>query len=115
MRKQVVVCSFCSLLAACSDPTNPRVLERVSYWRSSLAHGIPPGTTVSGAQEWFRTRHIKVYLLQRQRWLYAKVESVPDESPVSFPCRAWNIIIRIPLDTSDHTVKNDVSTVGSCL
>ena len=115
MRDFIIASVLCSPLAACSHPANPKVQERLEYWRMSLAHDIPPGTMASGAQEWFRTRHIKISFLEEQRWLYANAESVPDPSPVPFPFSAWNIIIKITIDANDRTVENDISSVGSCL
>ena len=114
-RLLIVVFSICSILTACSNRPSSRVQDRLNYWRSSLAHDIPPGTRISAAREWFRARHIKVDFLEKQRWLYANVESVPNLSRIPFPCSDWNIIIKIPIDAADDTVENDVSTVGTCL
>ena len=66
--------------------------------------GVPPGTSLSVAQEWLTQRQVKVHFLEEQRWLYGNVESVPDQSVIHFPCSDWNIFIAISVDATDHTV-----------
>ena len=111
----MAACAALSLVAACSNSTNAKVQERAAYWRALLAHDLPPGTKADVAKEWFRTRHLKASFLEAQHWVYANVESVPDGGLIPFPCSAWNIIIKIPVDANDRTTESDVSAVGTCL
>ena len=112
MRNVIIASGFCLLLAACGQSPNAKVTERIDYWRASLAHHVPPGSAKSAAQEWLRTQHLKVTFLEQQHWIYANVETIRDQT---FPCSAWNIIVKIPVSADGRTIKNDVSAVGSCL
>jgi hypothetical protein len=110
----IATIGLCLLVASCGHD-NARLQERIAYWRGSLDRDVPQGTAASTAQAWLQERGVHVELLKQQRWLYANVERVPEPGLFPFPCSQWNIIVKIPLDTQNRTVGNDVSAVGTCL
>jgi hypothetical protein len=112
MRFALVALAIATLPACTGD--NHALKERTAYWREALSQGVPTGTSREKALEWAISRNVKFEYLEQQHWLYATVEQVP-ESGVPFPCSQWNIILKITIDPTGHSVKNEVSTVGTCL
>ena len=101
------------ILTGCKNEST-KLDERVSYWESVLASDLPVGTSTDGIHKWGETHGIKFDDLKLQHWLYANVESVP-ETGIPFPCSAWNIIVKITIDSTNHSVQNNVNIVGSCI
>jgi hypothetical protein len=94
--------------------TQPQLQERVHFWRDSLAKEVPIGTNKERIMEWGAAHHFKFDYLEKQHWLYANVEAVPEKG-IPFPCSQWNIILEISIDKTGHSTNNEVSTVGTCL
>ena len=101
------------ILIACKHDS-AKLDERVSFWRNELARDVPVGTSRDEIIKWGAGRGVKFDYLEVQHWLYVNAESVP-ETGIPFPCSAWNIIIKITIDPTNHSVQNNVSTVGSCI
>lgn len=112
MRIALAILAIIALPACAGD--NDALHERVAYWRSALSHGVPNGSSREKAMEWAASRSVKFEYLEKQHWLYANVEQVP-EAGIPFPCSQWNIILKVTLDGIGHSVSNEVSTVGSCI
>jgi hypothetical protein len=100
-------------LPACAGD-NHVLQERVAYWRSALSQGVPNGSSKEMALKWAKDRKVNFDYLEQQHWLYANVEQVP-VSGIPFPCSQWNIILIVSFDATAHSVKNEVSTVGTCI
>lgn len=101
------------MLTSCTS-NNAHVKERVNYWKSELDTNIPAGTTSAKAIKWGISKNVKFDHLSSKNWLYSNVESVLNDG-IGFPCSQWNIILTIVLDANSRAVKNEVSTVGSCI
>jgi hypothetical protein len=111
---QIIAILLISLsLVACKYDT-AKLDERIAFWKNALASDLPVGTNADEIKKWGATHGVKFDDLKVQHWLYANVESVP-ETGIPFPCSAWNIIIKITVDTTNRSVQNNVSTVGSCI
>jgi hypothetical protein len=102
-----------TMLPACAGDNN-LLKERAAYWREALSQGVPAGSSTQKAMEWAASRNVKFEYLEQRHWLYANVERVP-ELGISFPCSQWNIILKVTIDSTGHSVQNEVSTVGTCL
>jgi hypothetical protein len=100
------------VLAGCKHDS--KLDKRVVYWENTLNHDLPVGTNADEIKKWGASHNIKFDHLKTQQWLYANVEIVP-ETGITFPCSAWNIIIKITIDDKNKSVKNNISTVGSCI
>lgn len=101
------------ILTACANG-HSQLQERVTFWQNTLAKEVPIGTSTERIKEWGVAHHIKFDYLELQHWLYANVEAVPEKG-IPFPCSEWNIILKISIDVTGHSTKNEVSTVGSCI
>jgi hypothetical protein len=112
MRIVLAALAIATLPACAGD--NHILQERVSYWRDALSEGVPIGSSKEAALEWGKSHKVKFDYLEQQHWLYANVEQVP-VSGIPFPCSHWNIILKISFDTSDHSMSNEVSQVGTCV
>ncbi len=88
--------------------------KRTDFWRRALDREVPVGTSAEVIERWGIAHRIQFDLLKEQHWLYANVEQVP-ESGVPFPCSQWNIIVQITLDATNHSTKNEVTNVGTCV
>lgn len=104
---------FTLLLVACANGET-KLQERLTFWRGILAKEVPIGTSAENIKKWGLTHKVKLDYLEHQHWLYANVEVVPIDG-IPFPCSEWNIILKISIDDTGHSSKNDVSPVGSCL
>jgi hypothetical protein len=102
-----------SLVLGCASDQS-KVQERIAFWKETLAREVPLGTPADQIQEWGSAHKIKFDYLEKQRWLYAIAEMIP-ETGIRFPCSQWNIILKISIDGGGRSVKNDVSAVGSCV
>jgi hypothetical protein len=100
-------------LTACAGD-NHALQERVTYWRDALSLGVPIGSSKEVALEWAKSHNVKFDYLEQQHWLYANVERIP-VSGIQFPCSEWNIILKVSLDATGHSVKNEVRQMGSCI
>lgn len=112
MRIALAALTIATLLGCAGD--NHLLKDRAAYWREALSQGVPKGTSREKAMEWAAGHNVKFEYLEQQHWLYANVEQVP-ESGIPFPCSQWNIILKVTIDTTGQSVKNEVSTVGTCL
>jgi len=104
--------AFTTLLACAGD--NHMLKERAAYWREALSQGVPAGSSKQKAMEWAAAHNVKFEYLEQQHWLYANVERIP-EPGIPFPCSQWNIILKVTIDATGHSIQNEVSTVGTCL
>ncbi|WP_026223521.1 hypothetical protein [Methylosarcina fibrata] len=104
---------FCLTLVGCASEST-QLNERTKFWKSELAHNIPTGTPKEKALQWGKEHQVKFAFLEKQNWLYANVERVPD-SGIGFPCSEWNIILKVFLGADGKSVGNEVNAVGSCL
>lgn len=93
---------------------NTRLNERTKFWKSELAHNIPTGTPKEKAIQWGEKHQVKFDLLEKQNWLYANVERVPD-SGIGFPCSEWNIILKVFTGADGNSIGNEVTALGSCI
>ena len=112
MRIALAALAIATLPACAGD--NHVLQERVAYWRDTLSLGVPSGSSKEMAVGWAKGRQIEFDYLEQQHWLYANVEQVP-VSGIPFPCSQWNIILKVSFDATGHSVKNEVSTVGTCI
>lgn len=112
MRIAFVALAIVALPAYAGD--NHVLRERVAYWQAALSQGVPTGTAKDKAVEWGASHNVQFEYLVQQHWLYANVEQVK-ESGIPFPCSQWNIILKVTIDASGRSSKNEVTTVGSCL
>lgn len=112
MRTVLVALAVAALPACAGD--NHALQERVAHWQSALSKGIPNGSSREQAIKWAASHNVKFVYLEQQHWLYANVEKVP-ESGIPFPCSHWYIILKVAFDGTGNSMKNEVSTVGTCL
>ena len=100
------------LLTSCRQDTGA-LDQRIRYWNQSLS-GVPVGSNSEQVKLWAEQHNVKLIYLEGQHQFYANVERVPVKG-FRFPCGEWNIIIRITVDASGHTIKNEIGQVGSCV
>ena len=100
------------LLTSCRQDTGA-LDQRVAFWNQSLSE-VPVGSSSEQVKQWADRHDVKFIYMEEQHQFYANVERVPVKG-IRFPCGEWNIIIKITIDASGHTIKNEIGQVGTCV
>ena len=116
MRLALATFSALIVLVGCVS-TKAEVDSAVEGWRQRISSGIPLGTDVSNARQWFEKQGLKPLVPALTRPNEAKdlevsLESIPARE---WYCSKWMVTALVRVSPEGKVARHEVRALGQCL